>query len=70
MLLKFKVDGMGCSACCMRVQNAALNVPGVTSATALLAEGLLQCEAPGNDAAASICAAVGAAGYTCQPLLQ
>lgn len=67
MKVKFKVDGMHCSACSAEVERAAKRVNGVTSATVNLMDKLLVAEGESFDAAAVI-AEVKKAGYKAKTL--
>lgn len=52
--IEIKVEGMSCGHCKMRVEKAALSIPGVTAAAADLREGKLEVHYTGNDSVESV----------------
>ncbi len=62
--MKFKVSGMGCSACSAKVEAAVSALEGVEAVAVSLLTKSMQVE--GSADAASICKAVIDAGYGCE----
>lgn len=60
----FPITGMHCSSCTLNVEEIALEIPGVTKATASLATNDVTIEHDGSVSDAQVHAAIVEAGYT------
>ena len=65
--MRFRIDGMSCSACSAAVERAAARVPGVEEVQVDLLSGLMRCTCE-TEAVEAICRAVEGAGFGISPL--